>query len=337
MPPIRGSALTSFPRLVTELGGDSRVLAAAAGIPHEDIGSPDRYISLTAGCRLLDTAAIQLGVPDLGRRLARYQGIGILGVLGTAARSAGTVAEAFDVFEKFMAEYSPAISARMIPDADPEFHRFEFEYVPSAPPRDAQAIELSLGVALAVLRLFLGEGYRPVVVHLPHRALTPPVDYRTYYGCQPSFDEPVAAFRVRSTDLGKPLTADQEAHRVAIDHLLESVGEHTTPLSLVVRSEVRYALPTGPVGLTDIAARLDVHPKALQRRLAAEGTTFGELVHRVRRDTAHRLLADTDLGLESVSLRLGYAEQSVLTRSCWRWFEATPAEYRRTHASPRPG
>jgi AraC-like DNA-binding protein len=53
-------------------------------------------------------------------------------------------------------------------------------------------------------------------------------------------------------------------------------------------------------------------------------------VDETRRDMAHRLLLDTDLSLHQVCRQLGYAEQSVLTRSCRRWFNTTPTAYRQT-------
>ena len=40
-------------------------------------------------------------------------------------------------------------------------------------------------------------------------------------------------------------------------------------------------------------------------------------------------LRDTDLSLYLVARELGYAEQSVLTRSCRRWFGRTPGALRR--------
>jgi len=71
----------------------------------------------------------------------------------------------------------------------------------------------------------------------------------------------------------------------------------------------------------------------LQRRLAAAGATFPELVDHTRRELAHRLLAGTDLPVAQVSRQLGYAEHSVFTRACRRWFGVTPTEYRVTPRS----
>ncbi|ART69851.1 AraC family transcriptional regulator [Mycobacterium dioxanotrophicus] len=330
---IRGTALTNFHQLVTELGGNSRTFVAAAHIPYDDVGRHDRFISLPNGAGMLEDTAAALDTPDFGRRLALRQGIEILGPVGLAGRNAGTVAEAFLIFDKFMAAYGPSITARVTTHLDPELRRFEFEYLLDPSPPQAQAIELSLGVTLRVLRLFLGADYRPVAVHLPHPALTPADDYQSYFGCPPSFGEPVAGFTLRTSDLQRPLPTDHVAHQTAVDYLAQVIGEFGPATSQLVRTLVRQLLPTGAVGLADIARHIGVHPKTLQRRLAAEKATFGDLVDQVRRETAQRLLLDTDLSLDQLCRQLGYAEQSVLTRSCKRWFDMTPTAYRNTRVS----
>src|SRR5262249_36244427 len=93
---------------------------------------------------------------------------------------------------------------------------------------------------------------------------------------------------------------------------------------------VGQLLPTGAVTMKLIAAQLNLHPKALQRRLANEGENFGELVDDVRRGIAQRYLRDTDMTLSHLTHELAYSEQSVLTRSCGRWFGSGPATYRRS-------
>ncbi|MCV7194267.1 AraC family transcriptional regulator [Mycolicibacterium brumae] len=327
---IRGTALTNFDRLVTELGGDPRALAAAARIPFDDIGRHDRFISLPNGARMLEDAAVGLQTPDLGRRLARYQGIEILGPVGLAGRNADTVADAFLLFEKFMAAYSPSITVRIIPHIDPELCRFEFEYrLDRPPPPQAQAIELSLGVTLQVLRSFLGSAYRPVAVHLPHPARTPADDYQSYFGCPPIFSESVGGFTLRAADLRRRLPTDRLAHQTALDYLAGTADAHPPTTSQLVRTLVRQLLPTGAVGLADIARSIGVHPKTLQRRLAAENATFAELVDQTRRDAAERLLLDADISLSQLCRQLGYAEQSVLSRSCRRWFGVPPSALRK--------
>ena len=117
------------------------------------------------------------------------------------------------------------------------------------------------------------------------------------------------------------------------DYLAEVIGENCPTTSELVRSLVRQLLPAGAVTLPDFARHSGPHPKTLERRLAAEHTTFADLVDQIRRDTAQRLLLDTELSLD----QLGYAEQSVLTRSCNAGLASRPPPTAtRRNAAPPP-
>ncbi|OHT49432.1 AraC family transcriptional regulator [Mycobacteroides chelonae] len=269
-----------------------------------------------------------LDVPDFGRQLGRRQSIDILGPVAVAARTAATVAVAFDVLLTYMDSHSPGITARVTDHADPALRRFEYGFLLHPPPPQAQALELALGLTLQVLRLFLGGAYRPVAVHIPHPPLEAGADYRVYFGCTPHFTEPVAGFTLRAKDLERPLYHDPLAHRLALTYLSEAHGRRTQDVADTVRSVVRQLLPTGELSATLVARQFGIHPKTLQRRLAAKGTTFPELVDLTRRELAHRLLTGTDLPVSQVARQLGYAEHSVFTRACRRWFGLAPTGYR---------
>ena len=77
-----------------------------------------------------------------------------------------------------------------------------------------------------------------------------------------------------------------------------------------------------------IAAEFCMHPRTLQRRLRAEGTSFEDIKDEIRRDLALRYIQNGDMPLKRVAERLGYAETSVLSRSCFRWFSVSPSELR---------
>jgi AraC-like DNA-binding protein len=180
-----------------------------------------------------------------------------------------------------------------------------------------------------VLRFMLGGEYAPISVHLPHEALTDEDDYRCFFGCAPRFAERTAGFMLRTADLARPLNDDQLAHQ-AVVHYLTTITQSDTSVAQSVRTMVRQLLPTGAVTLELIAAQLNLHPKALQRKLSHDDLTFGGLVDQLRREAAERYLRDTHITLSHLARELGYAEQSVLTRSCRRWFGSGPTDYRRS-------
>ncbi|ART71179.1 AraC family transcriptional regulator [Mycobacterium dioxanotrophicus] len=325
---IRGSCLTGFDALTAAHGGDANALLALAGIDPADAGQRDRYISLRSAIAAVEDAAAVLGVDDFGRQLAARQNIDILGPVGVAARTATTVAEAFTILDTHMGTYSAGITARIRPGADETQCRFEYDFLLHPAPPQAQAIELSLGVTLRVLHLFLGTTYRPVAVHVPHPALGIKSDYRRYFGCSPHFNEPIAGFTLRIKDLQRPLNHDPLAHQLAMSYLSDTHGQRTHNIAGTVRSMVRQLLPSGDVTAEVVARQFGIHPKTLQRRLVAEGTNFADVVDRTRRELAHRLLVGTDLPVGQVSRQLGYAEHSVFVRACKRWFNMTPTAYR---------
>jgi AraC-like DNA-binding protein len=85
-----------------------------------------------------------------------------------------------------------------------------------------------------------------------------------------------------------------------------------------------------------IAEELNLHPRTLHRRLKAEGSAFQKIKDEVRSDLMLYYLQQTAQDFAHISERLGFAEQSVFTRSCHRWLSASPtairAEARRTAA-----
>jgi AraC-like DNA-binding protein len=330
---VRGTALSNYPSLVAELGGNPAALLRAAEIRHQDVGNYDAFISYRAAIQAIESAAQTTDTPDFGRRLAQRQGIEILGPVGVAARTAATVADALGIFSTYMAAYSPVIAVHAAPlgDAQRSFVTIEF-LLDSAPPHP-QTTELSLGVTLRVLRFLTGSDYAPLSVHLPHDPLTPKADYVRYFGCTPHFAERTAGFTVRTADLGRPLNRDDVAHRAIVDYL-NGITPRNAGLVESVRTIVRQLLPTGAATLELVAGQFNLHPKTLQRKLAEQGTTFAALVDKVRKDAADRYLRSTGISLTHLARELGYAEQSVLTRSCKRWFGTGPAAYRNQTRTP---
>lgn len=327
---IRGSALTGLIPLITAHGGDPAAVLELADLAPDDIGQHDRYISLRSAIAVVEDAATVLNVTDFGRRLATRQSIDILGPVGVAARTATTVGDAFAILDTYMGAYSPGIATRISGHPDQALARFEYDFLLTPAPPQAQAVELALGVTLRVLHLFLGTTYRPVAVHLPHSTLGTRTDYRRYFGCPPHFNEPIAGFTVRVADLRRPVSHDPLAHQLALRYLSTTLSHPTPGLADTLRSVIRQLLPTGNLTAELAARQFGLHPKTMQRRLADEHTTFADLLDQTRREIASRLLVDTDLSMHQIGHHLGYAEQSVLTRSCKRWFGTTPTAYRNT-------
>lgn len=336
---IRGTALQGFPELVAELGGDADRLLAAEDIPRDAVGNEDSFISYRRGAAVLELAAVRTGTPDFGRRLALRQGVEILGPVGVAVRTAPTVGAAFQALDQYLSVYSPAISASIDPQPGQRHARFEFRILLDRIGPHRQAEELALGVALQTFRLIVGPDFRPVAADLPHEPLTATKEYVRYFGCTVRFAQRPSGLVVRRSDLARPLASDGAVHAMVRDYLGTIASPARGDTAEAVRLMVRQMLPTGGLEIGLVAAQLGLHPRTLQRQLAARGTSFAGLLDDVRRAQLEHYLRDTEIPLGQLAGILGYSEQSVLSRSSRRWLGMSPSSYRRAAraAVPAPG
>jgi len=325
---IRGSSLQGFPELVRELGGKPETLLDAAHVPIASVGNQDTFIDYRGVIVAVESAAVATSTPDFGRRLALRQGLEILGPVGVAVRTAPTVAAALQAADQYMSVYSPALSTSV--DLQPtEAHaRFVWQLRDERIPSHRQVAELGLGIAVQVFRLLVGPEFRPVVVHLPHQPLTEVADYEEYFDCPVRFASDHAGFLVRRPDLARPLSSDSVVHEVVRDYLGSIAPPTGAETTAAIRALIQRLLPTGALTLELVAAQLALHPRTLQRHLAAEGTSLTTLVDEVRRDMAERYLRETDVPLGQLAGILGYSEQSALARSSRRWFGTAASAYR---------
>jgi AraC-like DNA-binding protein len=115
-------------------------------------------------------------------------------------------------------------------------------------------------------------------------------------------------------------------------------------VALDVRRELTSRVAGGDVRIEIVARAMATSVRSLQRRLAAEGASYQELVNVARRDAAERYLTDTSLPIAEVAYLLGYAEPAAFHRAFKRWKKETPQAFRQRRArapvsatSPAPG
>ncbi|MFD8453205.1 MULTISPECIES: AraC family transcriptional regulator [Streptomyces] len=329
---IRGASLRGFARLVEELGGVPGEFTARFSIPPQALTSEAGLVPITSHDLMLDAAARDLGCPDFGLRLAHGQDLGILGLLAPAVQASSTVRQALECAARFMFVHSPALSVGVEPDPRGRREVVALTYRKDLreSPYSPQATELGLGLFHRVAVALVGSAVGLRSVELPHPPLSPVSRYTEFFGADVKFGCPAAALRVERRLLEKELRGtDAAVRRLAVDRL---AALHTDPEALTathVRRALAQAVGTTPVTVGRVARLLALHPRTLQRRLAAESTGFAEILEDVRRDLALRYLTTTELPLGQVAAMAGFADQSGLSHAVRRWEGASPSEVRR--------
>ncbi len=88
------------------------------------------------------------------------------------------------------------------------------------------------------------------------------------------------------------------------------------------------------MGLADAAEFFSTGTRTLQRRLAAEGTSFCSLLEEVRKAKARHLLESKDVSVTEVAMELGFSDSANFCRAFKRWYGCSPSQYQKlqTHS-----
>ena len=99
-----------------------------------------------------------------------------------------------------------------------------------------------------------------------------------------------------------------------------------------MRAALLEGLPSGMVAMSDVAAKLALSPRTMQRRIEAEGTSYQQLLRETREAVARHYLANTALPAAEISFLLGFDEPNSFHRAFRSWTGTTPDSVRQERA-----
>ena len=125
-------------------------------------------------------------------------------------------------------------------------------------------------------------------------------------------------------------------------HILEAHADDllaerrsATGLRGLVENQLLSLLPSGRAQMAAVAQQLGMSERSFKRHLAEEGTTFGEILERLRQQLASRYLADNRMSSHQIAWLLGYSEPSAFSHAYKRWTGTTPRRARKPPPVPR--
>lgn len=132
------------------------------------------------------------------------------------------------------------------------------------------------------------------------------------------------------------LGADPYLNRLLVKFCEEARSHRpaSSTFRIGVENAIAPLLPHGKAHASEIARRLGVSPRTLERRLAEEGLTFTTVLARLRADLARRYLEDEDLSISEIAWLLSYREVSAFTHAHKRWTGSSPREAGRPEKRP---
>jgi len=322
--------LRFFPELVCELGGDPATLLRDLGINPSVLSLGRMGLGYRATVDLLEHAATELQCGDFGLRLASLQGGGkVFGPIGVVMKNARTFGEGLEYVHKHY--HAVSLVARMSIEPHRPGHRMfvGHEMLLDRVLHKRQAVEQVMLLGHLNAAEITGGQARVREVHFRYRPLSSLSTYRRYFGCDVRFDQQADGVVFSERDLLCPtVEPDAQLYEMATSFIESAFTRITPPMSIQVRAVILQLIGTEDCSNERVAEELCLHPRTLHRRLKAEGKSFDGIRDEVRRDVALSYLQQTDLPLPLIAEKLGYAEHSVLSRSCFRWFGASPSHLR---------
>lgn len=169
----------------------------------------------------------------------------------------------------------------------------------------------------------------PVRVRAPVRP--EPIDaYEDFLGCaiEPG---PYVEVTFAEADAQRPfLTSNPTMWEAFEPQLRRRLAELEGAVSFTERTRavLLESLPAGITDVTTVAQRLALSSRTLQRRLREEGTSFKEVVRKLREELAYHYLGQTHLTASEIAYLVGFDQPSSFFRAFQEWTGQTPESIR---------
>jgi AraC-like DNA-binding protein len=320
------------PRIVARLealGVPLDRVRARAGLPAADAGAA-RPVVVTTEAFFAFWRAIEeeTGRPDLGLLLGAGAIEGAYSVAAAAALHAPDLAASL----RTMARYKRLACPEQV-DVEVEGGeaRVRFHWVLATTEVPRLLVDSTFASFVALARRGSGGKAAPLRIELARRGADADI-LRAHYGCPVVLGAPLDRLVFDERAFVIPfVTADAEAFSRIVPGLEAELVGRSEPRSLrddvrvaIARDMSRGARPTVAV----VARRLHVSPRTLQRRLGEERTSYQEQLDQVRRTSARRLLANTELDPTDIAFLLGFEEPNSFARAFRAWERTTPTRWR---------
>jgi len=335
---IRASSLEGFADLARSAGADPLRLCEAVGIPATALTERDERIRSDAMAALLDLAARQTGIDDLGLRLASLRKPSSWGAAGLLMQQQPTLGDALQAGAHYITGHSEEATAEIETYGDEAIVWIDIAYDADAMRFDpAQRNEMVIGSAVYVLRYLMRRDWRPRQVCFTHAAWGDLDRYRPYFGRVPSFDQDRLHFVMARSDLAIELPGhDPEAERLLRQMAEQQLPDTAKPFSRAVALTISQRLAEGALHADGVAAALDLDLRTLQRRLSGEGSSFSDLLYTVRKDLARTYVESSRRPLAEVADLLGFSSLSAFSQWYSRAHGQSAALRRAARSPARP-
>jgi AraC-like DNA-binding protein len=306
-------------------------LLQRAGLSERDLDSRRQCISAAAQGKFLEYSAEALDDSAFGLHLAEEANPREAGLLYYVVSAARNLGEALAYLERYSRIVNEAVRLKLKPApngviAEVSFHGLSRHGI-------QQNVEFGIAVILKALREVSGRNIRPTQLTFVHARNSDLREFERFFGCPVEFAAPSDQLSFSKEAPALPLmTGDPYLLETLQPFCDEAARRRHTALGTVqvlVENEVQRLLSQGKAQKQSVARSLGLSERTLSRRLTEEGTTYEEVVDRLRRSLALQYIKDPSLSLAQMAWLLGYEQSTSLSHAYRRWTGYSPSVARR--------
>lgn len=163
-------------------------------------------------------------------------------------------------------------------------------------------------------------------------------EYQKRWRCPVHFNQQHNCIVIHKSQLALPIRqGDPELKPALEQHAQNQLRRLQTPSSftLKVANIIRQGLQFGSVHQDDIASKLTMSVRTLQRKLKEEGSHYQQILDKERQIRAEFLLSNSHYSLSEISHQMGFTETSSFSRSFKSWTGMTPGEFKQQAQSEK--
>jgi AraC-like DNA-binding protein len=317
IPLSRSAVLDGFAPLARQCGIDPYALLALHDCPPGCLEESDIRLPTASIIALLEDAARLAEYPAFGLRLAEIRRPKTLDTIGLVMREQPDVRSAMISLSRYGWAQVDGLSFAIEDDA--EIAVFSLTLASGLARAAPQTMELTLSALVRVLRRFLGPNWKPEMILFGHERPVSTAMHLRAFGLAPHFSMDRDAIVLRTVDLDRPIAGSDPETARQLERYFELVaGKRDGGNKERVRQMIQMLLPRGRCGAAHVARQFGVDRRTLQRWLAAEGTSFSQLVGHVRRELCIEYLTDGSRSHTEIAELLGFSCVSAFSR--WKRF-----------------
>lgn len=303
-------------------------LLAAARISPQALTNPESQIEPAQELRFTELAIEALNAPDIGLEMGPRYHLSAYGVLGLAIMTAANLKEALQtIFDNVMMTWTYLhLSLR----ASKGIATFTMSRERDLGRCFRYMCDRGLSAAYTIFTEALQQPLPLIRVRFMHERPASIERYEAFFGCPIEFSAPANDLVFQESWLYRPLAqSEASTHRIFADQC-RTVSRHLERSSTFAEI-LRYSLVrdvANVYSLEQIAEKMSLTPRTVQRKLARENTSFRQLLEDVRKNLALEYLTSTALPVAEIAARLGYSDAASFIHAFVRWTGRTPRTYR---------